>query len=70
MNDDWPIGRVKRSLFMQLAAKKLDKFHAVSKMDNHTQIQFQDFTSFIYKGRQMRPGPSPGCVVIRQEIMA
>jgi len=47
MNDDWPIGRVKRSLFMQLAAKKLDKFHAVSKMDNHTQIQFQDFTSFI-----------------------
>lgn len=46
MNDNWPIGRVKRSLFMQLAAKSLDKFHAFSK-DNHIWIKFQDFTIFM-----------------------
>lgn len=37
-----------RSLFMWLAAKKLEKFHAFSKKDNVIQSKFLDLTIFIY----------------------
>lgn len=47
-NDDRPIGEVMRSLFMWLAAKKLEKFHAFRMKDNLTQIKFLDFTIFTY----------------------
>lgn len=37
-----------RSLFMWLAAKKLEKFHAFSKKDNLVQVEFLHLTAFMY----------------------